>query len=148
MAYAECETALATLLKTLNGNDQFKTAAQVSQKDYAILDKGIPTAAVLVPDSFGITGSKGPVYDRTWDILIDLFVRYTTEAATMATFATLRDSVIRLIDQNPNLSRTAGVYDTVVSSDGGIVDVNKSDGTGPVFRSQRLRVTVYQSLTV
>lgn len=151
MAYSECETALATLLKTLNGAGQFVSSAYVTQADYSILDRGVPVAAVLEPDTFSSIASKGATYDRVWDILIDLFIKFTKESVTIPAFITLRDAVIRKIDQNPNLSGTAGVYDMVVSSDGGIVDVNMetdAPGAKPVFKSQRLRVSVYQTLTV
>lgn len=152
MAYAECETALATLLKTLNSAGQFTDTTWVTQKDYSVLDKnGVMRCAVLMPGSVGHEPSRGSTYTRIWDVMLDLFVKNGKEASTMADLATIRDAVIRKIDQNPNLSGTAGVHDVFIVSDGDPVPVNKAGdavNTIPIWISQRFRVSIYQTLTV
>jgi hypothetical protein len=145
MAYTECQTALKNKLVTVTG----LSSTTVTLAEYGVLDRGNAHAAVLVPAAIGAGRNTGGTYQRLWDILIDLYHAYTTEADSFSGFETLRAAVILAIDNDPNLGGTAGVTDTILTSDGDILTIaHRGSGaeTGPVFLTQRLRATVYQDL--
>jgi len=154
MSYANVETALKTCLQGVTA-----LASNVTQGDYAILDKGVTDAAVLYPGSLSTSTMEGWMVDVTYDCQIDLFKRFTDEATAHSEFVTLRDNVIaKILDaypdwQNPSTPAATGPYQiTGITADGEPQDVRMNvtgvTQTGPVFRAQTLTVTIQETLII
>ena len=141
MAYDECEAGLVTMLQTLT--TQFPTSEQVAT-NHAILDMGVANAAVIIPGGIGTQPQNGPVYVRTWEILLRLFTQYLDEPTALTAFKALRAAVVLKIDENPSLGSVSGVFNTVISSESDIYE----SGPTPVYLAQNFRVTVFQNLVV
>lgn len=125
----------------------FPTSSLVTIADYRVLDSGITNAAVLVPGNFD--GGEAHGYETTvrWDVLVDLFTKYTTnQAATITAFTAMRDAVIAKLNLYPSLLNESGVSKIVVTGDGDPTDVMTQEV--PVFIFQRLRVTVTQRVAL
>jgi hypothetical protein len=155
MSYAECRDGVKTILQALTGT--FTNTWQVTAGDYQVLDKGLPPtkpyAAVLTAGSFD--SDEAIYYQSTkhWDVMIDLFVRYTTSEETNSRFDSTRDAVIGQLDKYPSLNNVSGVTNVVVSASGDPVQINHkavsgSVETGPTFMVQTLRVNVTQRVAL
>jgi hypothetical protein len=137
MTYAACETALVAILRGLSST--FATADVGT--DYSILDNGSNNRAVVLPGAVGNVGTAAQLSYRTWDLLIDLNIRYT-DKTSYAKFAALRDTVLGQLDKYPSLNNTAGMVVQSISSDGDPHDVMDKAQRGPVDVGQIIRVTV------
>lgn len=118
--------------------------------DYRLLDYGTAEIAVLEPGPFQdeiggetLTGWS-PIRWFTWDIVINLFERYSpTEPTVTAALSTMRDEVVAAFVAKPILNSTGNrVQLRSIATDGEPVDVMGTDGSGPYFKMQSIRVRV------
>jgi hypothetical protein len=150
MSYANAESTLKTILTGVSG----LSSSLVTQGDYQVLDKGVTAAAVVYPGAFSIAELDTVIAGASWDVKIDLFQRFTTQAATHTAFVALRDAVITRLTRylpsrpNPFVSNPYGFLIERIESDGDPQDIQMENTprTGPVFRAQTLRVTMSEQV--
>lgn len=106
IGFVACRDALHTLLEDVTG---YLTSANVTNNDHAVLDKGVTCAAVLSKGQTQAQSSPAGVSDRFYEVLVECFVRYTTETASGAAIENLVDAITAKIDQNPSLKGTPWV---------------------------------------
>lgn len=150
-------SALETILLTTqdgSSNNYFTNTAEVKAVDmgsYQMLDKGVTYAAVLLPGKFD---NESNSYNSLHldDVLIDVFVRYSSDAATnWDNFAAFRDAVRDKLEGYPSLNGLDGVQQVLINADEDPTAIIKGEGkaaTGPVFIMQRLRVTISQRVAL
>ncbi len=146
------ETILLTTQDALSAN-YFTNTAEVKAVDmgsYQMLDKGVNYAAVLLPGKFdNETGSYNSLHRD--DVLVDLFVRYASDAATnWDNFIAFRDAVTAKLEGYPSLNGLTGVQQVLISADEDPYPIvkGKNPEIAPVFIGQRLRVTVSQRVAL
>lgn len=149
-------SALETiLLATLDGagDAYFSNTAEIKAVDmgsYQMLDKGVTYAAVLLPGKFGNESNSYNSLHKD-DVLLDLFARYGSDAATnWDNFAIFRDAVRDKLEGYPSLNGLVGVQQVLISADEDPSAMTKSKNpeAGPIFIMQRLRVTVSQRVAL
>lgn len=159
MTTAAIMTAIETILlttKDVSNNNYFTSTAEVKAVDmgsYQVLDKGVEYAAVLLPGRFRSDEPASYSDANHDDILVDLFARYGSDAATnWDNFTAFRDAVRAKLQSYPTLNGVTGVHKVSVIADedpGAVLKgTGKSAQTGPIFIVQRLRVTVVQTVVL
>ncbi len=147
MSYADCEDGVIATLQTLT--TYFPKAVYVRSHDFAVLDTGITKGcAVTLPGAVG-QAVDTPAFERSWEIQLGLYYRFSTWVKTLDNFVAMREAVIHKFDMTPNLG-TSGkkIYNTLISSTGIPEEVSRKGGTGPVFLCQWFSVMVYQQVSV
>ncbi len=146
--YDEIEARIVTLIQSLTRFTPGLTE-RVTRGNYRILDTGIPEAVVIEGGAFGPETAEGGGFYRDFDILVNIFTRYTdAEDTTYAAFRSLRSDVLGLEEMYPSLNNLGGVIQTVMQSDGDPSDVYDKSGAGPFFKMQVLRWTVTRRYSV
>ncbi len=136
--------------KDASNNDYFTNTAEVKAVDmgsYQMLDKGVQFAAVLLPGRIGDPGADSYSVIHQDDVLMDLFARYDSDAATnWDNFTIFRDAIRAKLEGYPTLNGLTGVQKVTVAADDdpGAIVKGKSPEAGPIFIIQRLRVQVSQ----
>lgn len=142
--YDVCEDALLTILEGVSG-----LSGKVKKSDYSLFDDGTAEFVVLQPDTFD--GGDSDIQDRmvpTWDILAEVYVKYTNETGTMTAFRALRKAIVNELEKYPTLNNATGVLSRTFRSEGGVVDVTDRTNTAIVYyKMQTIRVSVVQEVT-
>ena len=142
--YDQCETALQTILQGVSG-----LTSLVKKSDYSPFDNGTAQFIVLQPDTFD--SGESDIQDRmvyVWDILTEVYQKYTNETDTMTNFRALRKAIVNELEKYPTLDNAAGVLERTFASEGGIVDVTDRQNDSIVYyKMQTIRVKVTQEVT-
>ena len=114
MGYATCETAVATVIKTIVGYD----ANNVTSGDYRVFAKGKMKAVILEPGAFRDHGKFDDSRHRThWVVNINLFIGFKDEITTVREeIRAERQKIIDMLDKYPTLGDTSGVVISMVTS--------------------------------
>lgn len=137
--YGLCEEALIERVKTLT--EFFPKDSQVSDDD-TVVNRGAEYFAIFTPDAFPNTISDARETLFTWQILMDIYVRFTTQAEAKSRLKTMRSSIINLIYPSC-LNHVNGVYRTTISANGGVF---QDAPERPNFIWQTITVTVFQKV--
>jgi hypothetical protein len=142
--YDVCENALQTILQGVSG-----LSSLVLKSDYSPYDNGAAQFIVLQPDTFDSGDSD--IQDRmvyTWDILVEVYQKYTSETETMMNFRALRKAILNELEKYPTLNNALGVLSRTYAGAGGLVDVSDRNNVEIVYyKMQTIRVTVIQEVT-
>lgn len=139
--YSVCETALQTILNNVIADPN------VTISDYSPFDNGVSQFIVLQPDTFESTDQSWGMNYKNWNILIEIFQRFTYEAETMVNFRALRSSIINELDKYPTLNNANGVVGIVIAGDTGVLDVKERTNDNVIlYRTQILRAVVRQQV--
>lgn len=139
MSYMTAQGLIKTLLLT-NTN---LVSGSVTEGDYRVLDSSYTNSAVLLPGSVPSYDTSGMTRSQQWTCILDLFCRFVDDTS-YASFGTLRDSVMDTIIAAPCLSAVYTI--TEITTDGDPVDINYKDGSGPVYVSQRLNLSIEENV--
>lgn len=139
-AYMTAQGLLKTLILTAGATF---VSGSVTEGDYRVLDSGKTNMVVLIPGSVPSIDTAGMVREQTWECIADVFTKFVDDTS-YSTFGTVRDTLISTIDAAPCLSATYFV--TAISSDGEARDVFDTQGGGPYFVTQRLRITIQENV--
>jgi hypothetical protein len=138
MAYFDIENAVKTLL--LTDTTDFRSV-DISQGNYDIIENGAPSHIVLVPGAVGPEQVGSCTLLRTWDVMIDIFIRYSVDNP-WTTFQTVRANVMAKLDAYPTLNNPTTMVVQQLVSAGDVSEVFEKNGEGPFYLLQRLRLTV------
>jgi hypothetical protein len=143
-SYDVVETALQTILQGVSG-----LSTSVKLSDYSLLDNGTAQFIVLQPDSFDSDQNDAWGRDvKHWNILAEVFQKYTKETETMTNFRSLRTAIINELEKYPTLNNAAGVLGRTFSGEGGVINVtDKNNPTLIYYKMQTFRVVVTQEVT-
>lgn len=149
--YQTCEDAVVARLKLLTSN--FDAKYVVGNSKYSILDQGLGNkCGAVCGEGAHTAGGGGPVFDRNWEVLCDIFSPlFDTADACQAALSSASHAVIDSLDRDPNLDGVAGVVDVNASPQGSPIAVymqGADPDLGPQFLSIRLRIQVTQGQTV
>jgi len=123
--YVLAESALASFLRTLKdgSGDTFFPADterdagwQVSDDD-TVLGLGGEYFAIYRPGACPAVPISRGIKDYGWEVLLDLYVRYTYYKESWDKFKAYRYAVITLLDTNQSLGGTNGVHGVNFKSD-------------------------------
>lgn len=103
--FSTCEDAIISMLKNdlanhaaYFGTDPVKLAKVVNKSDDTKLDEGYDYFAITYPGAFPAGFESVSQINVSWDIYIDLFVRFTTESESWANFKAYRSDVFNLFN--------------------------------------------------
>jgi hypothetical protein len=138
--YSLCESALMNKFRTLT--TYFPTNSKIVQVtvDDAALNRGADYFAVFTPDAFPNTIVDARGADFSWQILVDVYVRFTTQAEAKGRLKRIRADIINMLYPSC-LNSVNGVYRTVVSANAGVY---QDAPEGPNFIWQTFNITVSQ----
>lgn len=150
--YGECENAVKELM--LEITDFFRYPWSVSNNDTNIA-RGGDYFVVLRPGAFPLfqQSNTGKIKDYDWNIVFDLYVRYTEYEESWKKFKAVRAAVIYVLDNNPILLCTVkpdasakNVWGTGVASDENAqyFTLEGSEEARPNFIIQTMSVIVRQ----
>ena len=144
IAFTYCRDALHTLLEGVTG---YLTSANVADNDHGVIDKGLDYAAVLSKGSTETNPSAEGTVDRFYEVLVECFKRYTTEAETSDALEKFVDAVTAKIDENPTLKGTPwivanGTLVTAVDEPLSILVRGAPAGSVPVFLMCTIHVQI------
>lgn len=141
MSYATIEAAAITLVKTVSpftANPTWVTAG-----DDTILTAGVTAAAIFSPGNIGPEEDLQQYSYREYEMIVALLVRIgETEAATFASFVTLRDALILAIEKTPHLGLAGALESSLQSESEPVWVYERTPDSGPVFLMQTLRWSV------
>lgn len=149
--YKDCEDAVVVILKTLT--TFFKEAWQVSDDDVVLTPSGKGskgTADYLIiyrPGAMPVTRISDRIEDYSWDMTLDLFVRYYNFKQAWTQFKAVRSEIINTLMIHPTLSATHGVHHVSISAGGSpqyMLAPNADPYKPPEFVTQSLSVTIQQ----
>lgn len=143
MSYVTLEAAAKTILEGVTG---FLDSDKVTTGDYGVLDSGSDHCAVLRPGTLVDGSTSARVTKREYHILVDIFRRWYDDTTTINLFAVFRDAVLAKLDQYPTLNLQGTVVVLGIGSDADPIDVNDTNGNGPFFIMQRLRIRVIEKV--
>lgn len=139
-----CEDALLAILNGVSG-----LVGLVTKSDYSPFDNGAEKFIVLQPDAFDSGGSD--IQDRMvyqWDILAEVYLKYTNETQTMTAFRALRTAILNELEKYPTLNNASGVLSRTFASEGGVLDVtDRTNNTIVYYKMQTIRISVVQEVT-
>lgn len=141
--YSECETGLATLLKTLT--TYFKHDWQVSDDDL-VVKRGADYFVVVRPGAFPYTRQTEQLSTVNWTVVIDLYVRYVEYKTSWSKFKAFRSDIFNLLMEYPTLNGVAGVVSVDMTSDEQTQYLEFSDAPGAKsnFIIQTVKVIITQ----
>jgi len=118
-----CETGLITLLRTELSSYWTDATKQVTASDDQYLSAGFDHFAFTYPGAFPQTEDTSGFIEYSWEILLDLMVRWKTsetKAWNENGFKAYRGDVIYLLNHTQkgrNLGKTQFVRDAILSSE-------------------------------
>lgn len=150
--YGECEDAVKAIM--LEITDFFKYTWSVGNNDTNIA-RGGDYFVVLRPGAFPLfqQTNTGKIKDYDWNIVFDLYVRYTEYEESWAKFKSVRAAVVYSLDNNPtlecksNTSKSAkNVWGVTVTSEENAqyFTLEGNDEARPNFIIQTMMVIVRQ----
>jgi len=147
--YLQCETGFADLVRS-NLSAYFLSPDQVSSDD-TVISMGADYFLVYRPGSFpNQPFARGSgVYDFSWRITCDLYVRYQTYKTSWDKFKTIRGELIRLVKNDKTLGGAPNVWQTDVESEEDAVYFKfdtKPKQIRPNFIIQTFRVIAVQRI--
>lgn len=141
--YGICEAGLKTILEGVTG-----LSGNVTLSDYRPLEDGDLQFVVLQPDSFDSgEGQSWAMEFKNWNIIAEVFQRYTSESETMTNFRTLRSNIINAVQKYPTLNQVDGVVGVTVTGEGGIRDITDAGNSSIIYyRMQTIRFVIRQQI--
>lgn len=150
--YSECENAVKAIMLELT--DFFKYTWSVSNNDTNIA-RGGDYFAILRPGAFPLfqQTNTGKIKDYDWNIVFDLYVRYTEYEESWNRFKAVRAAVLYTLDNNPTLAckveplkSATNVWGVTLSSEENAqyFTLEGSEEARPNFIIQTMQVTVRQ----
>jgi hypothetical protein len=141
--YGLCEAALVERIRTLT--DFFPKSEFVTDDD-AILNKGADFYVVVTPDTFTTVRADGLANDVEWNILMDVYTKFTTMNESKSKMKLVRAALLNLITP-PCLNHVNGVSRSLITANGGLFQdaPNRPNfvwQTFIVIVTQRIRFTV------
>lgn len=118
--YSQVEAGVMARFRTLS--TYFKKPEQVSNDD-TVLGRGFDYVAVFRPGSFPVSSASMHEKNFTWNIKVELYIRYTEYRVSWATFKAVRAAIINLLFPDPFLQEQGtipevpGVFSVTVSSE-------------------------------
>jgi len=143
MSYVTLQAATQVILQNVTG---FLDSTNVTLGDYGVLDQGEDHCAVLHASLVMDAGTAARQTDREYHILVDLFRRWLNDSDTLQLFAVFRDAVLAQLDAYPTLNLSGTVRVMGVGADNEPLHVDDSNGQGPFFVMQRIRVRVRENV--
>jgi hypothetical protein len=149
--YKDCEDALITILQTLT--TYFPEKWQVSDDDVVLTPSGKGskgTAEYLIvyrPGAMPVARVSDRIKDYSWEVVLDLFVRYYNYKQAWAQFKAVRAAIIDIVNIHPTLNNTHGVRRVYIGAGGSpqyMLAPNADPYKPPDFVTQTLSVTVQQ----
>lgn len=148
--YAVCESALVTRLRTLTSYFPAATGLpagwQVSDDD-TVFSKGGDYFVIYRPGEFP-TVQKGLLADVNWHVKTVVYVRYTEYKTSWNKFKALRSDIFNLLNADPTLNRTNGVYNVTISSKDDAGRLLDTQGNPMNWIAQLLDVTITQRIKI
>lgn len=139
-SYMTAQGLLKTLI--LTATTTFVTGS-VTEGDYRVLDSGYTNSCVLLPGQIPNIDTAGMVREQTWVCIADVFTKFVNDGS-YSTFGSTRDALVATIDAAPCLS--AAYFVMGISSEGDPQEVYDTNGGGPYFVTQRLRITIQENV--
>lgn len=150
MSYAILQSNLKTILE---GCARFTDPGAITEGDYRVLDQGMAEIVILEPGGIEMEEPEeagagfDPIRSRVWQVILLLFERFTTDAATSAGLIAMRDAVIGEIEKYPSLKDTTRMTDYLtIIADGDPQDIRDTMGQGPFFKLQVLRLRARETV--
>ena len=133
MSYENVQTGLANTIKLLTNY----STQNLTFGDYRVLQKGNTKVVVLRPGSFTQerTQFDGEI-NATWDIMIELFIRYKDDEQVTNSIRDERQDIIDKVNQYPKLGGSADI--ALIISGAEPSPVFGEDGSGPHFFMQEM----------
>ncbi len=145
MSYESMQTALRTVLTGIPGY----TVINVSLADYRVLQKGYTKSMVMRPGPFErerLDFAGG--HQTTWDIILELFVKYQDDTQVQNSIRDERQSIIDQVDTYPFLNGASGCFHAMITRGLEPAPVFGEDGSGPHFFLQEMTCKVVEQVTV
>lgn len=139
--YTQCEAALLAKLRTLTA--LFPKSYQVST-DIENLTRGGKYFIVAFPGVFQSSRVTGREKSVDWAIGFDLYVRYSTHSESLGLFKVARSEIFFLLNSDPLLSRTPGVFNVALSAASEVQQ--ETAGDNPNFIIQTFNASVSQRI--
>jgi len=148
--YSICETALMTRLRTLTSYFPAGTGKsagwQVSDDD-TVFSQGGDYFIVVRPGEFP-TVQKGLLADVSWHVKAVIYVRFIEYKTSWGRFKAFRSDIFNLLNADPSLDRTNGVFSVTVSSKDDAGRLLDTQGNPMNWIAQLLDVTITQRIKI
>lgn len=131
-----------TKLRTLSS--LFPKSYQVST-DLEDLKRGGKYFAIFFPSTFQTSRVDGHDKVIAWAVNFDLYVRYSTHNEALALFKTGRSEIFNLLNSDPALNKTPGVFNVNLSATSEVLQ--DLPGDNPNFIIQTFNAAVSQRVT-
>lgn len=139
--YSQCEAACMIKLRTLSA--LFPNPWQVSD-DVENIRRGGNYFSIFFPSSFQTVRVDGREKAVIWNIVFDLYVRYSNHNVSLSRFKAARAEVFYLFNSDPLLNKTPNVSNVGISASGEVLQ--DIQGDNPNFIIQTLTVAVSQRI--
>ena len=148
--YTVCETALITRLRSLTsyfpaGTD--KSAGWQVSDDDTVFSQGGDYFVIVRPGEFP-TVQKGLLADVSWHVKAVIYVRFIEYKTSWSMFKTFRSDVFNLLNADPTLTKTNGVWNVMVSSKDDAGKLLDTKGNPMNWIAQLLDVTINQRIKI
>jgi len=141
MSYATCEAAVQDLLQALANF----ASADVTLGSYAPLDAGNLPCVVLTPGTFEMAEAGDWGQKRhTWDVNVELFVRYVGEGTEWSDLTTARQAIVDQLHAYPTLNGVSGVTQVLVRLGREILSIRPAGSDRPAYLLQPMVVRVVE----
>ena len=148
--YSVCETALMTRLRTLTSYFPAGTGKsagwQVSDDD-TVFSQGGDYFVIVRPGEFP-TVQKGLLADVSWHVKAVIYARFIEYKTSWGMFKAFRSDIFNLLNADPSLDRTNGVYSVTVSSKDDAGRLLDTQGNPMNWIAQLLDVTITQRIKI
>jgi len=148
--YSVCETALATRLRTLTTYFPAATGLsagwQVSDDD-TVFQLGGDYFIIYRPGEFP-TVQKGMLADVSWHVKAVVYVRFVEYKTSWNKFKLFRSDIFNLLNADPTLNKTNGVWNVTVSSKDDAGRLLDTQGNPMNWIAQLLDVTITQRIKI
>lgn len=144
MSYEDVQTGLRNTIILLS---KYNTQ-NVTEADYRVLQKGFTQAIVLRPGPFTQERTEfGGGIEATWNIMIELFIKYQDDAQVQNSIRDERQNIIDKVNEYPLLGGSAD--HALIIEGAEPTPVFDEVGGGPHFLMQEMicRVTEYLRIT-
>lgn len=138
--YSLCESAAMAKMRTLSSF--FPNPEFVTDND-SILNQGNDFYAVFTPDTFPASPIDGKSNLINWNIMMDVYARFTTQSEAKSRIKSIRAEIL-LLFHPASLNSVLGVSRTVLSTNGGLF---QDAPQNPNFVWQTFIITVTQRVT-
>jgi hypothetical protein len=136
------QTALQSHLQTLDAFTAHPDGVAVG--DYRALDSGLSEVIVITPGAFDSGDNTDFERTRTWDVPLELFVKYMDSTSAFAALNTLRDAVLALLDGLAVMDDAGLITFRRVRAPDDPQEVYDRAGGGPYFLTQELRAEIVE----